>query len=288
MEKKVSIIILNYKNAEDTLECVKSLKNIDYENYDIIVVDNNSPDDSYTILKEKLPDYCLLMSSGKNGGFAYGNNVGIKYAMSRGTEYVLLLNNDTLVEKDFLLRLIECFEKNENTAISTGKIYYEAQRDKIWYAGGEIDWNRFYGYHYNYEKYNDIANISFASGCLMLIKAEVFKKVGMLPKEYFMYYEDVDFCASVLEAGYDITYNPMAVIYHKVGASIGEEESPFAVEWNTRNRLKFIKKYSAKLNFKSYIKLIAFFYITRVIKAFSYIFKGRSDKFKALLKGICK
>lgn len=291
MEKKIFIILLNYKGVEDTLEAVKSLEEITYSNYEIVIVDNESPDDSFERLKSELGDKHHVIPSGKNGGFAYGNNIGIKYALDKGADYVLLINNDTTVEKDFLNHLVETFNKEENIGLTTGLILNYYNKDKIWFDGGEIKRDKFYGYHINEGKsFNEIKTfarkITFATGCLMLIKREVIEKIGGLPEEYFMYYEDVDFCMKLQQEGYSIYYNPDAIIYHKISAASGEEESPFAIEWNTRNRLKFAEKYKGSISNISYIKFKNYFYITRTIKIVQYVSKKRMDKCKALVKGI--
>ena len=288
--KKVAIIILNYKNSKDTIECVESLEKIKYKNFEIIIVDNDSRDESIETLRSYFKDKHIVLESNKNGGFAYGNNIGIKYALENGADYILLINNDTTVEENFLDVLVETAEKDKNIGITTGLIMNYYDRNKIWYNGGEIDWNKFYGYHLNergnFSTVEEIKEITFATGCLMLIRKEVFETVGLLPEEYFMYYEDVDFCAKLADNGYKIIYNPRSVIYHKISNSSGEAESPFAIEWNTRNRLKFMMKYKEKVSYRRYIRAAIFFYITRVIKYLQYLIKGRNDKAKALIKGL--
>lgn len=303
-EKKVSIILLNYKGYEDTKECIKSLKEIDYKNFDVIVVDNDSRDGSLEKLQQDFSvesvknshgendplksshfvtigsEEIHFMASGKNGGFAYGNNRGIEYALNKGADYVLLINTDTLVEKDFLNILVSEAENHKDAGIVTGKILYESKRDSVWFGGGEINWNRFYGAHSHYE---DSRYITFSTGCLMLIRKEVIEKVGLLPEQYFMYYEDVDFCAMLQEAGFKIYYTPKSIIYHKVSASTGGEESPFSIYLNTKNRLRFMNKYK---NQKGYLKGKAFFYVTRVPILMKYVVKGRGDKAKNLIKGL--
>ena len=291
MSKKVFIILVNYNGVTDTLECIKSLESIYYKNYEIVVVDNDSTDNSLHILKEKIGYKHHVISSNKNGGFAFGNNIGIRYALEKGADYVLLINNDTTVEPDFLDELVNSMEKNDECGITTGLILNYYDKNLVWYAGGEINWNRFYGYHkHENENINRLRlyenEVSFATGCLMLIRSEVITKVGELPEEYFMYYEDVDYCANIQENGYKIYFNPKSIIYHKISATSGESESPFAITWNTRNRVNFINKYRYKISNINYIKLILFFYITRIIKFIKYISKGRLDKARALLHGL--
>ena len=288
--KKVAIIILNYKNSKDTIECVESLEKINYKNFNIIIVDNDSKDDSVEILRNHFKDKHIILNSGKNGGFAYGNNIGIKYALENGADYVLLINNDTIVEDDFLNVLVETAEKDKGVAIATGLIMNYYDKSKILYNGGEIDWNKFYGYHLNErENFNVISEekeITFATGCLMLIRKDIFKNIGFLSEEYFMYYEDVDFCAKVQNKGYKIVYNSNSKIYHKVSASSGEEESPFAIEWNTRNRLRFYRKYKKISKGKMKIMFPYFFYSTRILKGAKYLVHGRLDKVISMKNGL--
>jgi len=289
--KKVSIILLNYKGLKDTLECVESLEKLKYENYEIIIVDNHSEDGSYEALKDRLGNKQVLIEAPSNGGFAKGNNIGIEYATHNGADFVLLLNNDTLVEENFLSEMVSCYERHENVGIIGCKIMYNGQRDTIWYAGGEIDFKRYYGYHYgegqkDSPSFNEEKEITFTTGCVMLIPKEVILKVGSLPEEYFMYYEDVDYCLKVQKASYKIFYCPGATVYHKVSASTGGDESPFAVRYNTRNRIIFMNKYKNLVNAKEFKKAVRFFYSTRVIRLTQYVLKGEIEKAKALLKGI--
>lgn len=291
MNKKVFIILLNYNGYEDTIEAVKSLEEITYNNYEIVVVDNASTNSSFEILKKEMGDRHHVIASGANKGFAFGNNVGIKFAMENGADYVLLINNDTTVEKDFLEHLVESAEEDEKVGLTTGLILNYYNKDIIWYGGGELNWNKFYGYHINEGKelkdtIQEKKEITFATGCLMLIKREVIEKIGGLPEEYFMYYEDVDFCAKLMENKYKIIYDPASIIYHKISAASGEAESPFAIEWNTRNRLKFMNKYKNNTSYLKFKSIKTYFYLTRIIKSFNYIKENRNDKFKALIKGL--
>lgn len=291
MSKRVSIILLNYKGTKDTLECIKSLEEIDYDNFDIIVVDNNSPDDSYEVLKRELGEKHTLIKAEDNGGFAKGNNLGVRHALKNGSDFVLLLNNDTLVEKDFLTEIMRCYETHEKVGIVSCKILYESRRDLIWFGGGELNLKRFYGAHYgegekDSNKFDQEKEITFATGCVMLVPRQVIEKVGYLPEEYFMYYEDADYCLRVQEEGYKIYYCPKARVYHKVSASTGGEASPMAIKLNTRNRMIFMEKFKQKVSNSAYKKAKCFFYATRLIKIAEYYLRGEAEKAKALKEGV--
>lgn len=291
--KKVSIVLLNYNTSNDLIECINSLDNIKYPNYEIIIVDNCSSEteirklDSYF---EKRMD-CIFIKNNKNTGFAGGNNLGIKYALDNKTDYILLLNSDTVVNEDFLNILVDTAEKDkENVAMVTGKILYYPEVNKIWYGGGYIDWKRFVGKHYgegeyDNKQYDEIKSITFSSGCLMLINVSLnFDKY--LPEEYFMYYEDVDYCARILENGYKIIYNPNAVIYHKIGSSSGGEQSAFTIRWSNRGRYIFLNKYKNKLPKFKFITIKVKFIVTRIIKIIVFYISGEFEKAKSLYKGL--
>lgn len=253
IEPKVGVILLNYNNYQDTLRCVDSLNQVDYQNYIIIIVDNCSTNESVTYLNEIQSNKTIIIKSDINGGFAYGNNLGIDMAIKNSCDYVLLLNNDTIVDKRLIKELVACCDYTQDLGIATARIMYENERNKIWYAGGDIDWenerathlliNDYYSADYN----NEIRRVGFASGCCMLIPIAIILEGDKLPEDYFMYYEDVDYCLSVREKGKEILYNPNALVYHRVSGAGGGMYSPFTIECINRSRRIFIKKYRAKM-----------------------------------------
>ena len=286
----IYIILINYNGYKDTIDCVNNLKKINYKNYKIIVVDNASSDDSVEILNEELKN-CTIIKSKKNLGFAGGNNLGVNYALDHKADYILLLNNDTIVEPQFLNNMLNSFSIGSKIGIVGCKIMYYSQKNIIWYGGGYIDWFKFIGVHYGMRQIDkgqcdNKKEIDFVTGCCMLVKREVFEKVGLLSEDYFMYFEDVDFCVKVKNAGFVMWYNPEAIIYHKVGLSSGGEESPFSIEWCTRNRLLFMYKYKNNVSkFRLMLSKI-FFYSTRCIRFFQYVIGNEYNKSKAIINGI--
>lgn len=189
----------------------------------------------------------VYIESAENLGFSGGNNIGIRKAIENEFDYVLLLNNDTTVEPDFLSILIGVATKKDNAGIVSGKIAFYSKPSHLWYGGGHMDEKLGGGAH---ERWNDlnpedtgeIREVTFITGCLMLIPIEVVKKVGLLSEEYFLYAEDTDFCYKVLEAGYKLWFCENTLIYHKVSASTGAT-SATTQYYMVRNVLYLTKKY---------------------------------------------
>lgn len=253
IQPQIAIILVNYNNYQNTIDCLSSINKIKYENYYVIIVDNDSTNNSVEVLNQYKNEKVYICQSGNNGGFAYGNNCGIEFATSIGFDYVLLLNNDTLVDEWFLNRLVYSECDDPSIGIKTSKIMFYPDIEKIWYAGGTIDWNNLRATHFGYmqsdsSEFNKEKIVEFASGCCMLISKDVLIKVGKLPEEYFMYYEDLDYCVNILEKNYKILFVPDSIIYHCVSSASGGESSPFVIEWEARSRRRFCEKYSYRIS----------------------------------------
>ncbi|MBI5700635.1 glycosyltransferase family 2 protein [Candidatus Saganbacteria bacterium] len=234
---KVSIVILNWNQYFDTKECLASLMNTDYGNFEIILADNGSKDSSQIHIKNEFPGITLI-ENGKNLGFAEGSNVGIRLALSHGADYVLLLNNDTTVEPNFLSHLISAGQENRSAGILSPRIMQYSDKTKVWFSGGKF-------LPIIRKPAHDLSGsgeTEWISGCSMLIKREVLGKIGMLDADYFNNYEDVDISIRARRAGYQLLIVPKAVIYHKFAASMGGKLSPFYTYFRTRNNLLFFKK----------------------------------------------
>lgn len=270
MEPFVAVILVNYNGYKDSVECVESLLEITYSNYKIFLVDNCSTEKEKLCNSSVLAQNTQIIESKVNLGFSGGNNLAIKLAMEEGFDYVLLINNDTTVEPDFLTKLVSAAQDNKETGIVAGKIYYYYQRDKVWSAGGEYDNKTGLTLQYsgdNLPEFDKKKYITFATGCLMLIPAAVVKKVGLLDETYFLYSEDSDYCQRVMAAGYKLIYEPQAVIYHKVSASTGDR-SHMQQRYMMRNNLYMIKKYGTS-------KAKAYFSIS--IQMLKHIIRGRRN-----------
>ncbi len=261
---KIAIIILNYNGLKNTIECINSVNKLKMTNckLEIIVIDNNSRDNSKEIL-QKIKGI-IFIKSNNNLGYAGGNNLGIKLALKKECQYILIINNDTLVDQNLLVDLLK---SSKDSAIIAPKIYFapgnEFHKDRymkedlgkvIWFAGGKIDWNNIMGIHIGVDEvdtgqFSKKREIDFATGACMFISRKVFEKIGLLDEKYFLYLEDMDFCYRAKKAGFKILFEPKAVIWHKNAQSAGGSGSNLQDYYITRNRLLFAFKF-AKLKTK--------------------------------------
>lgn len=261
---KIGIIVLDYNTHDETEECLESLSKVDYSGLDvkIIVIDNGSRDN----YKIQITNYKLqidIIKTEENLGFAGGNNLGIEKALAWGADFIMFLNNDTIVEKSFLAELVNVFSKNKNIGIVVPKIYFakgfEFHKDKyekeelgkvIWYAGGIMDWENIIGHHrgvdeVDHGQYDEISETDYATGCCFVVPSEIFEKVGVYDEKYYLYYEEIDLCERLRRYGYKILYVPTSKIWHKNAASSGGSGSALQDYYITRNRLLFGMRYAS-------------------------------------------
>lgn len=243
IDMKVAVIVLNYKTSDLAIQCVKSVKESDFKNIEIILVNN----DSENVLKEaalKLSNIIFIQNK-ENTGYSGGNNIGINKALQDTADYVFILNPDTQIEKETISNLISVME-SENADIASPKIYFDNTKI-IWYAGGLFDTQNVLGSNIGVDEvengsFDKIGNTDFATGAAMMVKREVFEKIGLFDERYFLYYEDTDFCYRAKKAGFKIMYVPTAIVYHANAQSTGLG-SPMQDYYITRNRMLFAAKF---------------------------------------------
>jgi GT2 family glycosyltransferase len=267
----ISVVILNWNRKKDTLNCLESLQKAKCEfELEIIVVDNASSDGSVSEIKKFFRQRSKrgkifrgeIIKNKENLGFCKGNNIGIDHALNHGADFVLLLNNDTFVEKDFLVNLIGTAFKHPKGGVFSPKIYFapgyefkkEIYKDKdvgkvIWYAGGDLDWKNVYGTNcgvdnVDHGQFDKVKQTDFATGACMLLRKEVLRDVGSLDKKYFMYFEDADLSIRAKRKGWGVIFVPDAKIWHKVSQSSGIG-GPLNDYFITRNRLLFGIRYAS-------------------------------------------
>lgn len=251
MSPRVLIIILCYNGIDDTLACLASLRKLDYEHADHMIVDNASTDHTAAQVRALFPEVKVI-ETGANLGFAAGNNVGLRFALEHDYDYILLLNNDTEVEPNFLSALISAAESDTNIGIAGPSIVYHERPDLIWSAGGWIDWRRGCGLMIDIGERDTgrnkpIRNVDFVTGCALLVKRDVLEQVGALDERFYMYYEETEWCVRAAKAGFRIVHVPQALIYHKIPLN-ARADKPYVAYYMTRNRLLFLKATHAKLS----------------------------------------
>lgn len=224
----VAIILVNWNGYAHTVQCLRSLGKISYPNYQVFVVDNASTDGSIPKLKEEFPDVQYILSE-HNTGFTGGNNLGIKCALKEGFELVLILNNDTEVEPDFLSQLVKSKEENPKAGIIQPLIAFLDEKNKIWSAGGffksALGHSKTQGYQELISNSVLKTKLDWATGCCMLLSKEILEEAGSFHEAYFAYFEDVDLSLRIRKLGYEIVLAPQALIYHEAGASSKQQHS---------------------------------------------------------------
>jgi len=218
LNPKVIIIILNWNGLADSLECLNSLAISSYSHTKIVIVDNGSTDHSAEIISQTYPQVDVIRNS-ENEGFCKGNNIGIRYALERGAEYVWLLNNDCVVEGDTLMRLIETAESSSEIGLVSPVIRYFGETTKVQFAGSYIDTATF-DIHYPEKKESAAAVFQIGPsvilwGTALLIKKAVIEKIGLLDERFFAYWEDTEYSLRSLKNGYRNVVCSAARVYHK-------------------------------------------------------------------------
>jgi GT2 family glycosyltransferase len=303
---KVCIIILNWNGWKDTIECLESVYQIDYPNYEVIVVDNGSENESLEMMRgyckskieatsksipvvphlsnkpievieytrevvetsgvqeiriENLPPNkkLIIIKNEKNYGFAEGNNIAIRYAMKiLNPEYILLLNNDTVVDKKVLGALVEVAEIDKKIGMVGPKVYYydlNGRTDVINFAGGKLNMRKGQSFHIGIAEidigqYDEMKQVDYIEGSALLVKKNVLNKIGLIDSSYFAYWEDNDLCSRAFKAGYICMYVPNSKIWHKISSSDNNSTKDY---YMTRNRFRFMKKNATKLQLSSFL-----------------------------------
>jgi len=343
---KVYIILLNYNRWTDTIECLESVLRNNYPNHQVVVVDNNSLDNSMEYLKawaegkldvwvnpknplrslsfppipkpipyvyytkeeaekgknlkleKNVKNQIVLIQSSYNGGFSYGNNIGIKYALSKNDfEYVWLLNNDTVIEESSLLKLVEKAQNYKRLGKKIGiigsKIFYYDNSELLNGIGGK--YNKWFGVSSHigafekdlgqYDNEDIIKKIDYIMGASMFVSKDFIKDVGLMNEDYFLYYEEVDWCIRGKRKGYNLGYCWNSRVYHKEGKTIsstfkGSKRSKTPDYYHIRNRIIFTKKF--------YRKYLPFVYVGLLITLFNRIKRLQFKRIKFILEAITK
>lgn len=251
---EVCIIVLNYNSGNYIEKCLDSLEKLAFKDFQIVIVDNNSTDGSLESIVKRHPSFKVVKSK-ENIGYAGGNNLGLQYALDNNFDAAWIVNPDIVVDKDSLTTLAATLENNQMAAAGS-KVYFEKgfefNKEKymnpdlgkvIWFAGGKMDWDNVYAVHLGMDEvdhgqFDHSAQTDLLTGASMLLRTTALKKVGLLDKKYFLYYEENDLCQRLKQAGYSLWYCHDSVVRHANAQSTGIG-STLQDYYIIRNRLLF-------------------------------------------------
>jgi len=244
--RSVNLFVLNWNGRDLTLDCLSSLEKITYPNVKVYVIDNGSSDNSVTAIRNQFSDYEIIELP-ENYGFARGNNAGFEIVKQKA-DYIIFLNNDTIVDPNFVEPLINAMESNSTVKQSTPKIFYADNLDYIWFGGGKVTlwagWIRHLGIRQKDSmQFSFNRNVDYATGCCVCMRTVDFESIGMFDESFLMYGEDVDLSLRFRKQGGQILFVPESKIWHKVSSSIGTQ---FSIrKWKRKNigKMKLVTKH---------------------------------------------
>ena len=241
-------VTVNWNRPDDTIECVRSILSGGYDDIGLVVVDNGSGDGSVEKMRKALPEATIIANS-TNEGYVKGANKGIRMALDAGATHILIINNDAIGEGKFIVQLKEALDRHPEAGLVSPKILYY-NSDRIWFSGGTF--NNWLGYskHTSMDEINDGKGVEgeqdFITGCSIMVRADLFRKIGLFDEQYNIYGEDIDFCIRAKDNGFISLYTPDTIVYHKVSLSTGVGGSnimtPFRSYYYGRNMLLLVKK----------------------------------------------
>ena len=245
-EREVYAIILNWNGKKFLKKCLSSVLKSTYR-VSVVVVDNGSVDGSVAYIKKNYPQIAIIKNR-DNLGWGVGNNKGIEYALRKGADAIFILNNDTEIDKRCISNMVSELCKSEKVGIDGQKIYLSVngkKKKKISYAGGKFTKNRYFGMHIGDDKldigqFDKIKKTEFTTGAAMMVKSEVFRKIGYFENRFFIYYEEGDFCMRANKVGIEILFIPNAHVFHVFSGTV-KLNSPFQHYYTTRNHYLFVE-----------------------------------------------
>lgn len=286
---RVAVVLINSRavEEEDTVSCVASLRASELAPAEIVVVDNGSPPEVGDRLVARL-DGVTVIRTGENLGFTGGNNLGIEHALAQGCGYVWVLNNDTIVEPDCLGRLVAAATAAPDVGAVGAKILYFDHPDHIWFGGGEFSTARALGLHRDEGRRDatpgggPVEEVTFLTGCCMLLSARALREVGAFETDFFIYVEDVELSVRLRQAGYRLLYVPSARMYHRI--TMPEPPiPPHKIVLRDRNRRRLVRR---RFGLGDRLRFALFFYPTRLVHGARYLARADWARFAAICRGL--
>jgi len=242
----IHVIILTWNRLQDTLACLESLLATEYSNLRIVLVDNGSSDDTPAIVRTTFPTVTVV-ENGRNLGFAAGTNVGIRYALADETDFVFLLNNDTLVDRSLFQHLLGVIEPG--VGMVAPKIYYADDPNRIWSVGAmkhplTLERSGDGRNQLDAGQWDLVLDRDYLVGCALLISRQLLEEIGLFDEAFFVYYEDSDLTLRAREGGYRLLLAPQAKIWHRVSASSGGSDTPNERYWMAHSSVRFFCKHT--------------------------------------------
>ena len=273
-----------------TTHCLRSLLSSDYTNLSILVVDNASPDGSGERIRLSFPEIEFLQT-GQNLGYTGGNNQGIKWALDRNADYVLILNNDTVLDPSAVSKLLDSTKSPGTRVGGVGpKIFYHDEPERIWYAGGEFSPIKGLGLHWRDgeldrpDEMERMREVTFMTGACCLLSAEALRELEGFDEDFFAYVEDADLSLRMKQAGYQLLYQPSARVLHHCSPP-GTAPSPFQIRQRDQNRRRIMRKH---VSLARRLPFLTRFYVTRVILLLGYVLARDWQRAQAILQGMGK
>lgn len=261
---RICVILLNWNGKKDTLECLDSLSKVDYRAFQTIVVDNGSTDDSVATIRAAYPNIPIL-ETGANLGFAGGNNVGIEFALSKSYDWILLLNNDTIVAPNFLNAFIDASKEKPTGKIFGAKLYLYDKPETIDHVGGMWDASR--AHFISLLVGDEMARVDYVCGAALFSHRSVFEEISLLEPRFFLFWEESDWCRRATRHGYEIWTAPKAKIWHKVSSSFTGGKPQMCYFW-WRNRLFWIERNCTPQERRDLYRRILFPEIRKLVRLF--------------------
>jgi GT2 family glycosyltransferase len=244
------IVVLTWNGWDDTDQCLRSLAPYVSDETRVLVVDNGSGDGTPGRVRRMFPGIEVI-ENGRNLGFPGGNNVGIRHALDRGADYVILLNNDTVVDREFARELLAVAERDPGVGMATSKIYYHDRPDVLWFAGGELSTWTGRCTHAGYGQpdrgqFEGVEDIGRPCGCSLLVTRRFLEDVGLMDEDLFLYGEEIDWVFRARRHGYRCVLAPRSKVWHKVSAATGGPSSGNYCYYAVRNMLLILGRHAPR------------------------------------------